>query len=194
MNGPEPIRLPTVVESRKLAESWHVEIFEDILQFGQNRTAPYWRLIVPDLALAIGVREDGKIPLVKQYRHGAKRTFWEFPAGLVEKNETPLDCIKREFTEETGHELIDPVLLSRFYPYASRSAQHAYIYSGRVGKDVGQRLDAVEELDVAFVDQDSILKLLSENISATHLLAYFLYQGPCRQPADKSATDKDISP
>jgi len=188
MNGPQQIRFPRVVESRKLAESWRAKIFEDTLRYGSNRTAPYWRFEVPDFTLAIGVREDGKIPLVKQYRHGAKRSFWEFPAGLMEQNETPLDCVRREFIEEIGHELINPVLLSKFFPYAGRSDQVAYVYSGRVGRIVGQKLDTVEELEVAFVEKDSISKMLSENISATHLLAYLLYQDSRDDPTDKSAT------
>ena len=187
MADPQQIRLPQVVESRKLAESWRAEIFEDTLRYGSNRTAPYWRFEVPDFTLAIGVREDGKIPLVKQYRHGAKRSFWEFPAGLMEQNETPLDCVKREFIEEIGHELINPVLLSKFFPYAGRSDQLAYIYTGRVGRIVGQKLDTGEELEVAFVEEASISKLLSENISATHLLAYLLYQESRDRSPGKSA-------
>jgi len=176
MNDPQQTRFPQVVESRKLAESWRAKIFEDTLRYESTSTAPYWRFEVPDFTLAIGVREDGKIPLVKQYRHGAKRSFWEFPAGLMEQNETPLDCVKREFIEEIGHELINPVLLSKFFPYAGRSDQLAYIYTGRVGRIVGQKLDTVEELEVAFVEEGSIFSLLSKNISATHLLAYLLYQ------------------
>jgi|SRR5208282_2522939 len=188
MNDSPQIRLPIVVESRKLAESWHAKIFEDTLRYESNKTAPYWRFEVPNFSLAIGVREDGKIPLVKQYRHGAKRSFWEFPAGLLEQNETPVDCVRREFIEEIGYELIDPVLLSKFFPYAGRSDQVAYVYSGRVGRAVGQRLDTVEELEVVFVEEGSISKLLSENISATHLLAYLLYQDSRDHPTDNSAT------
>jgi 8-oxo-dGTP pyrophosphatase MutT (NUDIX family) len=187
MNDPQENRFPRVVESRKLAESWRAKIYEDTLRYGSNKTAPYWRFEVPDFTVAIGVREDDKIPLVKQYRHGAKRSFWEFPAGLMEQNETPLDSVRREFTEEIGYELIDPVLLSKFFPYAGRSDQIAYVYSGRVGRLVGQKLDTVEELEVAFVEQGSISKLLSENISATHLLAYMLYQDSRDHPTDKGA-------
>jgi len=190
MNGPQQIRFPRVVESRKLAESWRAKIFEDTLRYGSNRTAPYWRFEVPNFTVAIGVREDGKIPLVKQYRHGAKRSFWEFPAGLLEQNETPLDCVRREFVEEIGHELVDPVLLSKFFPYPGRSDQVAYVYSGRVSRAVGQKFDTddtVEELEVAFVEEDSILKLFSENISATYLLAYLLYRDSRDRSLGKSA-------
>jgi hypothetical protein len=83
---------------------------------------------------------------------------------------------------------MNPVLLSKVFPYAGRSDQIAYIYSGRVGRNVGQKLDTVEELEVAFVEEDSISKLLSENISATHLLAYMIYQDSRDRPIDKSAT------
>jgi len=176
MNDSKESVLPVVIDSKLLAESWQAKIFEDTLQYLPSRTAPYWRFEVPNFALAIGVRGDGKVPLVKQYRHGAKRFFWEFPAGLMERNESPPDCIKREFSEEVGYELLDVTLLSKFYPYAGRSAQVAYVYSGRVGDAVGQKLDTVEHLEVAFVEEESIFKLLSENISASHLLAYYLYR------------------
>ncbi len=187
MTDSQQIKLPQLVESRKLAESWRAKIFEDTLRYGSNKTAPYWRFEVPNFTVAIGVREDGKIPLVKQYRHGAKRSFWEFPAGLLEQNETPFDCVRREFIEEIGHELVDPVLLSKFFPYPGRSDQVAYVYSGRVGGAVGQKLDTVEELEVAFVEESSISKLLSENISATYLLAYLLYQDTRDRSPGKSA-------
>jgi ADP-ribose diphosphatase len=177
MNDANETKPPTIIDTKLLAESWQAKIFEDTIQYLLNRTAPYWRFEVPNFALAIGVRGDGKIPLVKQYRHGAGRFFWEFPAGLMEENEAPSDCVKREFSEEVGYELLDTTLLSKFYPYAGRSAQVAYIYSGRVGDPVGQKLDAVEHLEVAFVEEESIFKLLSENISASHLLAYLLYRG-----------------
>ena len=81
----------------------------------------------------------------------------------------------------------NPVLLSKFFPYAGRSDQLAYIYTGRVGRIVGQKLDTVEELEVAFVEEGSIFNLLSKSISATHLLAYLLYQNSRDRSPGKSA-------
>jgi 8-oxo-dGTP pyrophosphatase MutT (NUDIX family) len=173
---------PKVLTSQKLATSWRVGFYEDALQFGGNKPVPYARIIVPDFTLVAAVRKsDGTIPLVRQYRHGARREFWELPAGLIEGNERPEDCIKREFQEEVGYELLNPKLITRIFPSPARSAQVAYVFSGKVGRRSRKRPDANEVLNVRFVSKTSALKLLSQNISATHLLAYLLYARPQKQ-------------
>jgi 8-oxo-dGTP pyrophosphatase MutT (NUDIX family) len=132
---------------------------------------------VPNFAVVTAVRKpDGKIPVVRQYRHGAGREFWELPAGLIENNERPEDCIKREFQEEVGYELLDPTFITHIFPTPSRSAQIAYVFSGKVGRRTRMRKhpDANEQLVVKFVSRTSVLKLLSRDISAVHLLAYLL--------------------
>ena len=40
--------------------------------------------------------------LIRQYRYAADGIIWEIPAGVLEPGEEPLDCARRELTEETG--------------------------------------------------------------------------------------------
>jgi ADP-ribose pyrophosphatase len=166
---------PKVLSSRVLAKSWRVRFYEDILQYGTRKPAPYARITVPNFALAVAVRgTDEKVALVKQYRHGARRDFWELPAGLIEENERPVDCIRREFREEVGFDLRNPRLITRIFPSPARSSQVAYVFSGRVGRRSRRYLDSNEVLSVRFVSSAMALRLLSQNISATQLLAYLL--------------------
>ena len=170
---------PKVLKSQSLATSWRVGFYEDLLQFGRNKPVPYARITSPNFALVAAVREsDGKLPLVRQYRHGAGRDFWELPAGLIDGNERPEDCIKREFREEVGYELLAPKLITRIFPSPARSAQVGYVFSGKVGRRSQKRLDANEVLEVRFVSSKSARKLLSRSISATHLLGYLLSARP----------------
>lgn len=42
------------------------------------------------------------VTLIRQYRYAAGGYLWEIPAGTLERGEDPLDCAKRELTEEAG--------------------------------------------------------------------------------------------
>src|SRR5262249_33696037 len=50
----------------------------------------------------IPVRKDGRIVLVKQYRHALKRDVWELPAGSVDAGESVEQAAARECEEEIG--------------------------------------------------------------------------------------------
>ena len=173
-----PRTKPRVLASRLLARSWHAEFFEDTLQYDDGKAVPYARLSVPDFALTVAIREkDRKIPLVKQYRHGARREFWELPAGLIERRETPLACIKREFSEEVGFKLTNPRLITRLYPSPARSSQCAYVFLGKIGKPSQRQPDSTETLITDFFSKKQAFRLLSGRISSTHLLAFLLCVG-----------------
>ncbi len=51
----------------------------------------------------VGFTKDKEAILVRQYRPGPEKIFYEFCLGAVEKGETPLQAAKREFLEETGY-------------------------------------------------------------------------------------------
>ena len=51
----------------------------------------------------VGLTKNKDVILIKQYRPGPEKIFYEFPLGLVEKGEDVLSAAKREFLEETGH-------------------------------------------------------------------------------------------
>jgi ADP-ribose pyrophosphatase len=51
----------------------------------------------------IGLTDEGRVPLVRQYRKAAEKAVLEIPAGKLEKGEDPLEAAAREFREETGY-------------------------------------------------------------------------------------------
>jgi ADP-ribose pyrophosphatase len=48
------------------------------------------------------VFSDGKILLVRQYRHAVGQSLWELVAGRIDPGEAPLRAARRELLEETG--------------------------------------------------------------------------------------------
>jgi len=55
-----------------------------------------------DSVTILPVDKDGHIYLVNQYRMGAKGELLELPAGVLNVDEDPLECAKREIREEIG--------------------------------------------------------------------------------------------
>lgn len=47
---------------------------------------------------------DGRVVLIRQYRHAARKTLWELPSGTLEEGEDPAECARRELVEEIGYE------------------------------------------------------------------------------------------
>lgn len=45
---------------------------------------------------------DGKIGLMRGYRHQFDRTVWQAPSGFVDEGEDPATTARRELVEETG--------------------------------------------------------------------------------------------
>lgn len=56
----------------------------------------------PDCVLLIPFTKDGRVILVEQFRPGIRKRSIEFPAGVMDKGESPLETARRELEEETG--------------------------------------------------------------------------------------------
>jgi len=63
----------------------------------------YFKLNQPAGVIIVPLTKDNKLILIEQYRPCLSKKTIEFPAGSLEKNESILDCAKRELFEETGY-------------------------------------------------------------------------------------------
>lgn len=56
----------------------------------------------PGGAAAVALDDDGKVCLLRQYRHAAGGWLWELPAGKIDPGEDGFNTARRELTEEAG--------------------------------------------------------------------------------------------
>src|ERR1700733_14051622 len=64
----------------------------------------YFVHIRPDVVLVFPITADGKVIMVRQYKHGAKEILLEFPGGIVDTSEDSVHAAAlRELREETGY-------------------------------------------------------------------------------------------
>ena len=63
----------------------------------------FYTLWQPDWVLILARTTEGKWVMTEQYRHGTGKIALEFPAGIIDKGETPEDAAIRELQEECGY-------------------------------------------------------------------------------------------
>lgn len=66
--------------------------------------------------------------LVAQFRPPVDKTIWQFPAGLVDKEEASIEAARRELREETGYEAKELNYLGPFYPDPGISADRGEFF------------------------------------------------------------------
>lgn len=94
------------------------------------------------------VKEDGRLILVRQYRHAAKQALWEIPAGTAEPNEECAAGALRELREETGCTADRLELISAVYPTPGYSTELVHIYAA-YGLHAGeQQLEEDEDIEI----------------------------------------------
>jgi len=57
----------------------------------------------PGSVVVLPVLDDGRVVLVRQYRHATRQYLWELVAGRMDPEETPKRAAARELLEETGY-------------------------------------------------------------------------------------------
>src|SRR6266852_1062808 len=57
----------------------------------------------PGSVVVLPVLSDGRILMIRQYRHAARQYLWELVAGRIDAGESPRKAAARELIEETGY-------------------------------------------------------------------------------------------
>ena len=113
----------------------------------------------------VAQRADGRIALVRQYRHPIRQITLEIPAGTLEIDEPAMTCAIRELREETGYRANQIDRIAGFYPAPGYCSEYIEIWctdllEDPLGKDpdeeitvewrsLAECLEAVQRADIS---------------------------------------------
>jgi ADP-ribose pyrophosphatase len=106
----------------------------------------------PGAVAVVAVDDDGRVVLLRQYRHPVGGYLWELPAGLRDEDgEPPLETARRELAEETLLAAGRWSLLTTIFSSPGFTDEHVLIYLAEelspVERPVGFTVEH-EELDM----------------------------------------------
>jgi 8-oxo-dGTP pyrophosphatase MutT (NUDIX family) len=111
----------------------------------------------------VALTNSGEVVLVKQYRHGVCNVMFEFPGGVVEDGEEPMDGAKRELLEETGYKASDMIQIAKLYPNPALQTNALYCFLALDAEKVGeQNLDAGEDIEVQLMQLEELIDLAKQ--------------------------------
>ena len=128
-----------------------------------------------------GEKHD-RVVLIRQYRYTIGDYIYEFPAGLVEPDESFTQGAIREMKEETGLDFT-PIQADDIYtrPYFTTigltDESCATVYGYASGTVSSQGEEASEEIEVVLADRQEVRRILKEENTAlicAYMLMHFL--------------------
>src|SRR5579859_27295 len=96
-----------------------------------SRIDGYLRVESRPHAMVFAVTDDGRVPLVRQYKYAVGAVVVQLPSGLLDEGEEPEACARRELLEETGYEADDWTGLGSYYCDGNRGSGLGHFYLAR---------------------------------------------------------------
>ncbi|MFD9395937.1 NUDIX domain-containing protein [Streptomyces sp. NPDC060000] len=101
----------------------------------------------PGSVAVLALDDEGRVLLIKQYRHPVRQKLWEIPAGLLDvPGENPLHAAQRELYEEAHVKAEDWRVLTDVYPTAGGCDESVRIFLARgLSEADGERFEVEDE-------------------------------------------------
>jgi len=128
---------------------------------------------------AVGVvaqHANGKFVFVKQYRKAIEHITTEVVAGTLDPGEDPMECAKRELTEETGYTAIDIEYLGRIHPSPGYIEEKIELYFATVDEQGETNPDEDENVEAFLLTaEEAVEMILNGQITDSKTVAAWLF-------------------
>lgn len=169
-----------VEKSEYLFKRPWLTVRRDYVRLPNGNTCPeYYILEYPKWINVVAIDKDGKMLMVRQYRHGLEVTRYELCAGVVDATDaTPMDAAKRELLEETGYGngTWEELCVLGMNPGSSNNLTYSYLAQG-VEPISTQHLEATEDITFKLFEPEEVKEMLQSGyiVQALHAAPLWKY-------------------
>ena len=167
----------TRIDGKRVFDGALLHVRSDTVRLPDGGSAVREYIVHGGAVLMVPVLDDGRLVVERQFRYPLNRVILEFPAGKLDRGETPLVTAQRELVEETGYAAARWSPLGRIHPTVSYSTEVIDLLVAEALTHVGRRLDHGEFLDVVALTTGELEAALDrgEITDAKSVAALLLY-------------------
>ena len=145
-----------------------------------GREHSFFILESPDWVNVIPVTPDGRIVLIRQYRHGIEQVTLEIPGGMVDGDDgDAAAAARRELLEETGYAATEMIYLGAVHSNPAFLNNQTHTYLATNARQVQEpQFDGAEDIEVVLADAAEIPDFIRRG-RITHALviaAFYHYE------------------
>lgn len=154
---------------------WSIDRFT--IHHSDGSTVDRDYIVHPGSVIILPLLDDGRIVMIRNWRHSVHQHLWELPAGTIEPpDEDPRVCADRELTEETGYTATMLTPLLSFFAAPGMADEYMRAYTATGLTEAEQNLDAAEHIIVEPVAADETKAMIEDGrIQDSKTIATLLY-------------------
>ena len=139
------------------------QVIRDLVLLPSGKEMQRDTLLHPGAVVVLPKLDTNDLVLVKQYRHSIGKEILEFPAGTLEKDEDPQNCVQRELREEIGYgaENIKSLGTNLPAPGFCNEIQHLYFADGLFPDKLQGDEDEIIQVEILSINE--VERLIKNN-------------------------------
>ena len=150
-----------IISSEQVFNGKVVKVFLDDVRLPDGRNARWERVEHPGAVGIVPLLDKSTLLMVRQYRHAVRGDLLEIPAGKLDRDESPVECARRELIEETGYRAERMTKLAEFYNSPGYSDERFFLYAGEYLSPQESVSEPDEFLEVVKIDLSEALSMVS---------------------------------
>lgn len=142
-----------------------MKVFKEAVVTGSGWVVDdFYTAVRRDVAMVAARTADGRVVLIREYKHASGDVVWQLPAGAIDDGELPLAAAARELKEETGMRAGSYRLLGSWYAEPTWLSTRVFVVAAENCEVVSaQELEGSEEIEVNPVSMDEALAMVARN-------------------------------
>lgn len=149
------------IDSRIAFDGRLVKLRVDTVRLPNGKNSTREVVVHRGAVAAVPMLSKNTIIMVKQFRQPAGEILLELPAGSLEPNEEPINCIARELGEEIGYKAGKLTPMSSFYLAPGYSSELLHLFlAENLEKTVqhSEEDEFIEIVEVKLDDTDNLIR------------------------------------